>query len=117
MVFTQWNRVCRLVLTLASALFLVSGCSKSGKATQSSVTVEQVPATVEKAFQDAPADVKRQASEAVSALQSQNDAAAFVQFDNLSKRSGLTSEQRQAAFASWMAANQRLQQAAANGNK
>jgi len=116
MLFTKCNCVCRLSITLAGALVLVVGCSKSGK-TATVATPQQELVTVEKAFKDAPADVKQQASEAVSALQSQNDVAAFVQFDTLSKRSELTAEQRQAAFASWMAANQRLQQAAANGNK
>jgi hypothetical protein len=110
------NRVRLLSIALVGALLAV-GCSKSGKAANTVATPEQALATVEKAFKDAPADVKQQASEAVSALQSQNDVAAFVQFDTLSKRSELTAEQRQAAFASWMAANVRLQQAAANGNK
>jgi hypothetical protein len=113
----HFTRLCGLGLTLASALLLATGCSKGGKNASATVTPEQVPRTVEQAFQDAPTDVKQQAAQAVSSLQSQNDVAAFVQFDSLSKRSELTAEQRQAAFASWMAANERLQQAAANGNK
>jgi hypothetical protein len=110
--------MCRLGLTLASALLLLAaGCGKKSNTAKTTMAPEQVAATVEKAFQDAPAGVKQQAAEAVASLQSQNDAAAFVQFDSLSKRSELTAEQRQAAFDSWMAANLRLQQAAANGNK
>ena len=111
------NRACCFGLSIASALLLTAGCGKKGETANTTVAPEQVPVTVEKAFQDAPADVKQQVSEAVAALQSQNDVAAFVQFDALGRRSELTSAQRQAAFASWMAVNQRLQQAASNGNK
>ncbi|PYK99327.1 MAG: hypothetical protein DME19_09030 [Verrucomicrobia bacterium] len=99
-----------------SGVLLGVGCTKSNRAPAAAVSVEQAPATIETAFRDAPSEARQQATEAVTALRSQNDAAAFVQLQNLSGRSDLTAEQRQAAFASWMAVNQRLQQSAANGN-
>jgi len=101
---------------LLTGVLLGVGCTKSNRAPAAAVSVEQAPATIETAFRDAPSEARQQATEAVTALRSQNDAAAFVQLQNLSGRSDLTAEQRQAAFASWMAVNQRLQQSAANGN-
>lgn len=99
-----------------TVLLLSAGCSKSNPNSAAEVPVEQVPATIEAAFNNAPIEAKQQAAEAVTALQSQNDTAAFVRLQNLSERSDLTPEQRKAAFASWMAVNSRLQQSAANGN-
>lgn len=98
------------------ALLLGAGCSRSSRDPAAGVPVEQVPATIEAAFNNAPIEAKHQAAEAVAALQSQNDTAAFVQLQNLSERSDLTPEQRKAAFASWMAVNARLQESAAKGN-
>ena len=105
-----------LILDILAAALLGAGCSKSSQSSVSAVPVEQAPAAIETAFRDAPTEVKQQATEAVTALQSQNDSAAFVQLQNLSGRSDLTAEQRKAAVASWMAVNARLQQSAANGN-
>jgi hypothetical protein len=103
-------------LSFLTVILLGAGCSRSNQNAASQVPVEQVPATIEGAFNNAPVELKRQATEAVSALKSQNDAAAFVHLQTLSGRSDLTPEQRKAAFASWMAVNARLQQSAANGN-
>jgi hypothetical protein len=97
-------------------LLLGIGCSKNTKGAAATVTTEEAPATIEKAFRDASAEAKQQATEAATAVQAQNDAAAFVRLENLSGRPDLTAEQRQAAFASWMAVNARLQKSAADGN-
>src|SRR5262245_37813109 len=94
--------VIRSTLMLSAAVVLCAGCRKGGGNAGSSVTVEQVPATMESAFRNAPEELKTQATEAASAVQSQNDSSAFVQLDGLTRRTDLTPEQRQAAFASWM---------------
>lgn len=113
------NRTKRAGCFLASflvILFLGIGCSRNNKGATTTVAPDEASATIETAFRDAPVEVKQQATEAATAVQAQNDTAAFVRLENLSGRPDLTAEQRQAAFASWMAVNARLQQSAANGN-
>ncbi len=105
-----------VALSCLMASLVGTGCSKTNQNAAAPVPVEQAPAAIETAFREAQGEIKQQATEAVTALQSQNDPAAFVQLQNLSGRSDLTAEQRKAAFASWMAVNARLQQSAANGN-
>lgn len=111
----NWNRAASVLATCAGILLLETGCGRNsgGAAT---VTPEDAPATIEGAFRNASAEVKQQATEAATAVQAQNDTAAFVQLQSLSGRPDLTPEQRKAAFASWMAVNARLQESAAKGN-
>jgi len=111
----KFSRTVSCILGLALVAWAGAGCKKKD-AGASGIAAEQVPATVETAFRSAPEEVRQQAAEAVTAIQSQNDGAAFVQFQTLSSRPDLTAEQRQAAFDSWMVANLRLQQSAAGGN-
>ncbi len=98
-----------------AGLIIASGCSRKEPA-QPTASVEQTTPALEAAFKAAPLDVRQEAVEAVTALQSQNDAAAFRQLQELSQRPSLTPEQRQAAVNSWLAVNARLRQAAADGN-
>jgi hypothetical protein len=100
---------------LGASLFLFAGCSQKAPDAVVATPQETVPA-LETAFNGAPAEMKRQALEAVGELQTQNDPAAFVRLESLSRRPELTAEQRKAAVASWMAVNQRLRESAANGN-
>ena len=116
MALTRSKKIGLVGTGLLGLWLLNAGCGKKSEGAAEAVPVEQVPATIEAAFNNAPTEVKQQATEAVTALQSQNDAGAFVQLQNLSGRPDLTAEQRKAAFASWMAVNARLQQSAANGN-
>jgi hypothetical protein len=109
------NNVIRVFLALLSLAVLSVGCKKSGDAT-ATMTVEQASTNMESAFRNASDELKKQADEAAAAVQSQNDASAFTQLDGLNRRSDLTAEQRQAAFAAWMAINARLQETAAGGN-
>ena len=102
---------------LLFALMVGGGCRNRSQTSDAAAAVEKDPAAIEAAFRDAPIEVRQQATEVATALQSQNDAAAFVRLEKLSGRPDLTPEQRQAAFTSWMAVNARLQQAAANGNE
>lgn len=103
------------LLGLGLLLLAMAGCKKKDAGT-ASLPPEQVPAAIETAFRSAPEPVRQQAAEASAAFQSGNDNAAFVQFESLTGRPDLTPEQRQAAFDSWMVANLRLQQSAAQGN-
>ena len=114
----NWNRTRKAVSFLGAlgVLLLQIGCSRSNQGAATKVTPEEAPATIESAFRDAAPEVKQQASEAATAVEAQNDAAAFARLENLSGRPDLTPEQRKAAFDSWMAVNARLQESAAKGN-
>ena len=109
------KRARSFLATTLGLLLLTIGCNKNNQ-NAATVTPEAAPATLENAFRGASAEVKQQATEAATAVQAQNDAAAFARLENLSGRPDLTAEQRQAAFASWMAVNARLQKSAADGN-
>ena len=71
---------------------------------------------VQSVFQNAGAEAKQQASEVVTAVHSQNSAAAYAQLENLSGRQNLTAEQQQAIFEMRMALVRQLQAESARGN-
>ena len=72
--------------------------------------------TVQSVFQNAATEVKQQAGEVVTAVQSQNSVAAYAQLENLSGRQNLTPEQQQAIFEMRMALVRQLQAESAKGN-
>lgn len=101
------------LLSLAVAIALGAACGKEPEA----VAIEEAPKAIEKGFAGAPAPAKEAATEAVQALQSQNPGRAFVSLQELSTRSDITPEQREAATKSLMAVRQQLNDAAARGDK
>jgi hypothetical protein len=116
----RWLRESWLLASIGLGLVaaLSGGCQR-GRDTSAgvaSVPVEQAAPAVEQAFAEAAPEVKEQATEAAAALQSQDDAGAFLRLEQLVARPELTDQQRRAAYDAWMAANQRLQAAATNGD-
>jgi hypothetical protein len=108
-----------LLAGLGLGLAAVSGpgCSQGDtSAVPTPVTAEQAAPAVQQAFADAAPEVKEEATEAVAAMESNDDGAAFLRLEQLVARPELSEQQRQAARDAWMAANQRLQAAATNGN-
>jgi hypothetical protein len=91
------------------------GCSRNKSAAQSGSPQESMK-SVQSVFRNAAPDVKQQAGEVVTAVQSQNNVAAYAQLEYLSGRPNLTSEQQQAIFEMRMALVRQLQAESAKGN-
>jgi apolipoprotein N-acyltransferase len=91
------------------------GCGRRKSAAQS-VSPQESAINVQSVFRNAAQDVKQQAGEVVTAVQSQNTVAAYAQLENLSGRQNLTSEQQQAIFEMRMALVHQLQAESAKGN-
>jgi hypothetical protein len=92
------------------------GCSGDRNPPPAAASPQEAVPSLQASFQAAPEEIKQEAESAVTAIQSQDDTAAFLRLENLSKRSELTAEQRQAMVDAWMAVNRRLAAAASNGN-
>ena len=92
---------------------LLAGCGGSGVAK----TPEDAKKAMDDAFAGASAEVKAALSEAEAALKAQEDAKAFVQLNALAARPDLTAEQRGAAAQSMLTVNQKLNEAAAKGDR
>jgi hypothetical protein len=105
----------KITICSAAGLLLLVSCSKNEPPT--ALAPEQVPAAVETAFKDAPAEAKSSASQVVNSLQGKDEVKAFFELQNLSSRTDLTPEQRQAATRSMLSLNERLRAAAAQGDQ
>jgi hypothetical protein len=101
---------------LAASGITISGCSGDRDPAPAVASPQEAVPSMQASFQTASEEVKQEAESAVTAIQAQDDAAAFLRLENLSKRSELTEEQRQAMVDAWMAVNRRLAVAASNGN-
>jgi hypothetical protein len=104
-----------MALLAAWAIALCS-CSGGRDPAPAVATPQEAVPSIQASFQKATDEVRQEAESAVTAIQSQDDTAAYLQLENLSKRPELTDEQRQAMMDAWMAVNRRLAAAASNGN-
>jgi len=102
-------------LTVVVVALAGPGCGRKAPAS-GTATPQQTATNVQSAFQNAPDDLKQQAVEVVSAVQSQNPVMAYTQLEHLSARSNLSSEQQQALFEMRMALIRQLQADSAKGN-
>jgi len=111
---------CRLTAALLglimAALPPLAGCKKKATAL-TPVPVEQVPATMQQSFQQAPPEIRQSANEVVAAVEKGDEPHALVELQHLASRPELTQQQRDAAVRSWMAVHERLRAAAAKGDK
>ncbi len=104
-----------ILMGLGVAFFL-AGCG-SGNSSGAAKTPEAAKAALQQAFAKAPAEVKAIASEVEAAMQNQEDGKAFLQLSALSARQDLNQEQRGAAAISMLAVGQKLNAAAAAGDR
>jgi hypothetical protein len=105
------GRVAGLVFVLAMAV----GCGRQATPPAAADPAQAAP-VVDQAFAGADDALREEATAAVTALQQDQPAEAFVRLESLQSRPELTPAQREAAFQAWMAANARLQSEASNGN-
>lgn len=97
-------------------LGMVNGCGKSGGEDAPLPTLEEVKPVLEKTFSDANTEVKGQINNVVGYIQNNDPVGALLHLDQLSNRTDLTREQRQAAAEATIAVNVKLQAAAESGD-
>jgi len=112
----DFRRPQRQVLSLGMVACLVlAGCGKTAQAPPP-LPIEQVPQTLENAFESAPSEVSQAASEAVTAVRA-DDPGALTDLQELTARSDLTREQHLAAARAMAAYLQKLRDTADKGDK
>ncbi len=105
----------RLVSFLLSLSFLLcTSCSRSEPPKE--VALDQVPASLNQAFQKAPAPTKTLVAETIKALNEKAYPQAFVKLQEISARTDLSAPQRQAAAAALTSVNVQMQSAATSGD-
>jgi len=108
--------VAALLTLLTVALPLLAGCKKDAIA-PAPIAVEQVPATLQQTFQQAPPEIRQSAAEVVTALKNSDDSKALLELNTLMSKPELTPAQRQAAASSMLGVHARLRAAADKGDK
>lgn len=104
-----------LVCALGLALWVAPGCSRHSPP-PTALPAAELPAALEKAFLQAPAEVKKLASQTVSAVESQDYAKAFQTLQTLSARPGLTREQLNITSRAMLTVSELLQAAQTKGD-
>lgn len=103
------------VLSICFVLAVAGGCSRNQA--PAPLPADQAPSVVENAFKEADPQVKTAATEVVEALQRKDNIKAFFELQDLSSRSDLTPEQREAASRSMLSVNEQLRAAASQGDQ
>jgi hypothetical protein len=103
----------RTALAFSLSLLCLAGCRREVPP-PTALPPEQVASAMEQAFKTAQPELKKMAVEFVSAF-SNDTPRAFVIIQSLNARAGLTPEQKQVIARSMLAANERMQAAAAQG--
>lgn len=104
------------VVVSVCLLGIITACSKSGGEDAPLPTPEEVKPVLEKTFSEANAEVKGQVNNVVGYIQNDDPVGALLHLDQLSARTDLTREQRQAAAEATIAVNAKLQAAAESGD-
>jgi len=105
-------------VTLAVLLGLAfgAGCNRSTPP-PTPLSVQELPAALEKAFSKAKPDVKDLANQVVAAVQAQDYSKAFLTIQNLASRPGLTKDQVSVTSRATLTVNSLLQAAETKGDK
>lgn len=106
----------QLAIAIGACLVFSLGCRKPAPA-PAPVAIEQVPPTMEKAFEQAPAELRQTAGGIATTLRNSDDASAFFELQSLSAKPTLTPAQRDAVTRSMLAVHERLRAAAAKGDQ
>jgi len=101
---------------VAVLVAVLAGCGKKAPAIET-MAPQEAAQTFQSVFKDAPAEAKSSANEVAASLQSENSGKAFLQLQELSKRSDLTADQTAAAVATMASVRANLATAAARGDK
>jgi hypothetical protein len=102
---------------LAVAALALMGCGKSGRGAPEAVSAEQAAANLKTGFQGAAPELQKEADQLGQSLSSGNLTEAYGHARGLTANPDLTRDQREAATRSMVTVMQKLQQAAASGDK
>lgn len=105
-----------LALALVAAGLAASGCGKGGDS-PTAADLSAAPGVVKSAFSKSSAEVQAAAAKAAEDIASGNYVESVGDLGELSSRTDLTPEQRQALAQSQIAVMQKLSEAAANGDQ
>ena len=104
--------LCGMAILLAFA----AGCSKEAKAPEP-LTIDQLPAALNQAFQSAPKDRKELVEHVVKGMQDKAYTKALMAIETLCAIPELTPEQREIASQALLTVNQEFQAAIERGDK
>jgi hypothetical protein len=113
--FRLITRQCVLCI-VAVMLALAAGCSKDAKAPDP-LTVDQMPAALTQAFQNAPADQKEVVEHVVKGMETKAYGKALMAVETLCAIPELTPEQREIASQALLTVNAEFQAAVERGDK
>ncbi len=103
-------------LAVLLGLALGAGCKRSTPP-PTPLTVQELPAALDKAFSKAKPDIKDLASQLVAAVQAEEYSRAFQAVQTLASRPGLTKDQVSVTSRAMLTVNGLLQSAATKGDK
>ncbi len=107
-----------ITLTLTAGALLLTGCGgeETSSVAPAALAVEAAPRTLQEAFASASGELKEHADEAVRLLQNEDYPMALVVLQTLTARTDLTASQRGLTSQALLTANQKVAEAAKNGN-
>jgi hypothetical protein len=108
-----------ITLALTAGALLLTGCGgeETSAVVPVALAVESAPTTLQEAFASASGELKEHADEAVRLLQNQDYSMALVVLQTLAARTDLTASQRGLTSQALLTANQKVAEAATNGNE
>ena len=111
------NRLCLKGVALAVVLGLTFGvgCNRPSPP-PTPLSVEELPAALEKAFGKAKPEIKDLANQVVASVQARDYSKAFLTIQNLASRPGLTKDQVNVTSRATLTVNSLLQAAQAKGD-
>jgi hypothetical protein len=111
----QHNRISLFPLLALMLCLFLPACARNEA--PKPLTMEEIPAVMNKAFAKAPVEQKELVERALSALQAKETAKALMVVEGLCAVPELTPEQRSAASRAVLTLNQAVQAAAQSGDK
>ncbi len=106
----------RIACAVLFGLAVGAGCNRSTPP-PTPLAVEEIPATLEKAFRAANPEIRDLANTVAAAVQAQDYSRAFLTIQNLGSRPGLTKEQASVMSRTTLTVNSLLQAAETKGDK
>lgn len=105
-----------IALAVLFAVAFGVGCNRSSPP-PTPLSVQEMPAALEKAFSKAKPEIKDMANQVVAAVQAQDYSKAFQAVQNLANQPGLTKDQGLVASRAALTVNDLLQAAEIKGDK
>jgi len=113
------TRIFSTFIGLAAGLTILTGCGDGGVESKppEPLAVSAAPTTLEEAYAGSSGELRMMSDEAVRLLRVEDYPRALVILQNLAARTDLTDSQRQLTSQALLTANQKVAEAAEQGNK